>query len=707
MMSRPESFHNSSSKSRGKRIFIFLISFGFFFCLTIIGSLAWTIYGLSKDTQDIHNSVSTLVNDNGALRMIADDMNGIRAVLNLPLREYYKPDTSLDTETAPDTDPNQILANQIIASIQKIGSQELDKQKKQDLLKNCRSFLDSDVFREKAEQNKAALQYFPEKNGIYRVATIFKDLPVESFNTFVFTVNSVEGSCIIERPTNNIAYNDFDKFHSEVEVHLSTAEETFQDMTKMEEGKNNIEIFLKDEKVVQIAKQKNMVLVPEQGIIQTSDNQRLLSLSYSDDTYSLTRGSLMEGRENIENFEAFKTKVLEELNTIDASTQQEKKQREAREIFANLMKDPGFLGLLSSQKLSLDDAPVEETDRFYYYIKTQDGTRLASIIIEKGSGDILVGDLKGTNAVSLEEFLDNQDAKKKSLEIPQTFDLLKKPSKKGLNILLAGKHQNLVDTIMYAHVDSEAQKITLLSIPRDLYVDERKINSFDRLFGTKVFLKKLEELTGYPIDYYAFIDMYAFIDVIDALGGVDVTLTKPVIDPTYKVQDNGKWGTLFYDVGTHHVSGRQALRIARSRHSTSDFDRAARQQIILDGLRKKAQGLSVQDVASLLSLVKKIFSYVETNIQPQQALVYYLQFRDFTLDTGNVLSTGNVLVSKHTKDDEIASLQASCNLLEDAIRKQECLKNVETLGKGEYVLLPKENDWRAITWYVSQIFEGK
>ena len=101
--------------------------------------------------------------------------------------------------------------------------------------------------------------------------------------------------------------------------------------------------------------------------------------------------------------------------------------------------------------------------------------------------------------------------------------------------------------------------------------------------------KVLSDMTGYKLDKYILIDMYAFIDVIDLIGGIDVHLDKAVIDPTYRTVDDGVVGTLHYEPGDYHLGGVEALRLARSRHTSSDFARAERQQLIIESIQNKAQ----------------------------------------------------------------------------------------------------------------------
>jgi LCP family protein required for cell wall assembly len=275
----------------------------------------------------------------------------------------------------------------------------------------------------------------------------------------------------------------------------------------------------------------------------------------------------------------------------------------------------------------------------------------------------------------------------------------------GLNFLIIGANGGLTDTIIYAHVDVQKQRITLISIPRDLYINNRKINAIYHSFGMNELMRQLTALTGYKIDKYIFIDMYAFVDVIDAIGGVDITLDQTVVDPTYKVYDNGKWGTLYYPPGTYHFNGRQILRLARTRHTTSDFERAKRQHLILDALRQKALSLQVGDADKILKIAQIVLGSTQTNISPQEALMYFFRFKNFEIKTGDVLSTANVLESYHKNDELQKSIIEECNLLPEGEDKTTCFKEANKMDKGEYLLKPQNDNWNLIKWFFRNTFE--
>jgi LCP family protein required for cell wall assembly len=181
------------------------------------------------------------------------------------------------------------------------------------------------------------------------------------------------------------------------------------------------------------------------------------------------------------------------------------------------------------------------------------------------------------------------------------------------NILLLGidsrptRDHALADSIIVASIDPRGKTVSMLSIPRDL-VDiplpggetyTSKINSmlayvnsnpdderfaFARGSGTRALQDAVGELLGIPIHYYAKVDLPGFIRVIDALGGIDLRVTRPLRAPGYI--DFGVRGFVV-EQGMHHFGGREALAYARIRQAPgeSDLTRAARQQEVLIAVR--------------------------------------------------------------------------------------------------------------------------
>lgn len=203
-------------------------------------------------------------------------------------------------------------------------------------------------------------------------------------------------------------------------------------------------------------------------------------------------------------------------------------------------------------------------------------------------------------------------------------------------ILGRGWHENdapdLTDSIIYGHYNaSDPASFTALSIPRDLYVSSKllghvKINEV--YSGTKnvsnedaafqALLETISTITGREVKYFAMIDFSGFRKLIDQLGGIDIDVPERLYDNEYPTKG---WGYTTVDIptGLQHFDGDKALKYARSRHTTSDFDRSKRQQLIISALREKMLTL---DILSSPSKIKWIFdtlsSSVKTNLSISQ-----------------------------------------------------------------------------------------
>lgn len=145
------------------------------------------------------------------------------------------------------------------------------------------------------------------------------------------------------------------------------------------------------------------------------------------------------------------------------------------------------------------------------------------------------------------------------------------------------------DTIMLVHIPADRAKVKVLSIPRDMIVDlpecagggTGRINSaMDTSPSCAV--KAVRSLTGIDVRHYASVNFTGFIAVVDALGGIDVTLAAPVKDAYAKLN---------LPAGTSHLDGKTALAYVRARHGLgdgSDLSRIDRQQDFLSDLATKA-----------------------------------------------------------------------------------------------------------------------
>jgi len=114
------------------------------------------------------------------------------------------------------------------------------------------------------------------------------------------------------------------------------------------------------------------------------------------------------------------------------------------------------------------------------------------------------------------------------------------------------------------------------------------------------------------IDYYALVDMSAFVDLVDAIGGVDVYVQKPLETEVSPEREGAEWIHLEVDVGWNHLDGPQALAYSRARKGSSDYTRMQRQRCMLRAVAAKADALTL--LRSFSGIVKAVEGSVVTNI---------------------------------------------------------------------------------------------
>lgn len=113
----------------------------------------------------------------------------------------------------------------------------------------------------------------------------------------------------------------------------------------------------------------------------------------------------------------------------------------------------------------------------------------------------------------------------------------------------------------------------------------------------------ISELTGRPIDAVLVADLWGVIKVVDAMGGVDINIPETLYDPKYPDPVYGRIELLIKE-GHRHLDGRLSLAYARSRHSSSDYARMARQQTLLLAIRDQLGANTILTAPSLFKAAK-------------------------------------------------------------------------------------------------------
>ena len=138
----------------------------------------------------------------------------------------------------------------------------------------------------------------------------------------------------------------------------------------------------------------------------------------------------------------------------------------------------------------------------------------------------------------------------------------------------------------------------------------------DRTRGYNGLKAIIGNLYGLDIKYFVEVNFEGFVKVVDVLGGVTINVQIPVVDDRYP-GDGGRLERIYIPSGIQHMDGAEALRYARSRHSSNDFDRGARQQRVLLSLREQADPQEL--IPHLPELVSALKQAVRTDIPHRPA----------------------------------------------------------------------------------------
>lgn len=236
------------------------------------------------------------------------------------------------------------------------------------------------------------------------------------------------------------------------------------------------------------------------------------------------------------------------------------------------------------------------------------------------------------------------------------------------------------DTMILITVDPGGQRIGLLSIPRDLYIDipgyyTSRINTAHVLGereveggGPALAMRTVTHNFAVPVHHYARVDFDGFRLIVDSVGGVDIVVEESVVDYAYPTDD---YGIIQIEIpaGRQRMDGQTALRYVRSRHGSSDFDRAGRQQQVL------------------IALIRRL---LDPAVWPELPEAYRVVVENIDTD----LTTGDLILLAPTL------LRAGGDNIEHRVIDRE-MTQPWTTPTGGAVLLPR---WDAIHPLVEQMF---
>lgn len=189
---------------------------------------------------------------------------------------------------------------------------------------------------------------------------------------------------------------------------------------------------------------------------------------------------------------------------------------------------------------------------------------------------------------------------------------------------------DLTDTMIVSSTSIEGKSVSLISIPRDLWMADirAKINSAYHYGGISMAKTEVEEVLGIPVQFTLLIDFSGFKDVVDAIGGIEVNVERTFTDNLYPIEGREndlcggdktykcRYESITFNQGTQNMDGKTALKFVRSRHAVgdegTDTAREARQQKVIDAIKTK-----ILSPATLLNPIKDIaiFNVVKESVK--------------------------------------------------------------------------------------------
>jgi LCP family protein required for cell wall assembly len=176
------------------------------------------------------------------------------------------------------------------------------------------------------------------------------------------------------------------------------------------------------------------------------------------------------------------------------------------------------------------------------------------------------------------------------------------------------------DIMMMVTINPRSGSVTVLSFPRDLYVNipgwgMNRINTAMEFGGFPLLQSTMLTNFGIQPNHYILTTFNSFLSIIDSLGGVDVVASQPLYDKCKNIKTPiARNNYCSVPVGTTHMNSDLALWYVRSRHTTSDLDRERRSQEVLQAMFKKLFSLNA------LTRIPELYDLYRKNVETDLTL---------------------------------------------------------------------------------------
>jgi LCP family protein required for cell wall assembly len=186
------------------------------------------------------------------------------------------------------------------------------------------------------------------------------------------------------------------------------------------------------------------------------------------------------------------------------------------------------------------------------------------------------------------------------------------------------------DSIIIVSINNSTKEVNLVSVYRDLYCSVNgtytKINHAYAYGGPELAISTLNRNFDLDISQYATVNFKIMANIVDAIGGIELTVESDFIDDLNKFVKqvnklNGGDSPTFSSAGTYTFDGNQAVAYARIRHNQNgDISRASRQRLVLQAIMKKGQSNPIAFVKAMKDVLPQIQTNIESDNLTKMAL---------------------------------------------------------------------------------------
>lgn len=169
------------------------------------------------------------------------------------------------------------------------------------------------------------------------------------------------------------------------------------------------------------------------------------------------------------------------------------------------------------------------------------------------------------------------------------------------------------DSMMLVTIDTRHEQLKVTSFMRDMYVaipgySSNRINTAYFLEGPSLLVSTIEANFGIDIDRWVVVDFSAFNEIIDAMGGVEITLTQDEANLVNQYSGDPRWNL---SEGTFTLSGAQARYYSRIRAIGDDFERTQRQRNVFSSIVNKFKS---SDIGTINNVLYNTLNLIQTNM---------------------------------------------------------------------------------------------